>query len=806
MARAVEFTQPIRWLHDARDDLWSGWRRLTRDLRGTAAVVLVLASGIGLSVAMFAVADTVLRRPLPVADQQRIVVLWGEAGGSMRTLPLAPKHFDRFRSESRALQEVAGTLSIDSWAQPVRDGDQTFRANISPVTGNFFAVLGSNAVLGRTLEAADDHPGAPPVAVIGYSMWRGRFASDPAVLGRRLQLRNSRVVAVVGVAPLGLEYPTGTDVWVPFATFSAVEVMPIGRLSSGATAQDAADELRASFDREANTEWRGLRAAAVPLPSLIVGDVRSALLLLTVAGAVLLLTACCNVSNLLLLRGSARQQELAVRQALGASRGRIARLLLVENLPVAFVAGLMGAAIATELIRVLAAVAPQNIPRLEEVRVQAVPLGSAVLVGCAAALCAALMPALWLSRDGTFLLRGGRNTTSGQGAVLAQRTMIVFQMAFAVFVLFVAGLLGRTLQALHAIDTGLAVDHVAVVELSWPERKFATGERVAAMFDSLLPRIRALPGVKSVAVVGVVPFTGATGGWDGPFVAEGQFSPAQVFNFAVVGADYFETLGMTLRSGRSFDSKDRGGSAPVAIVSEQAARLLGIESVAVGRRIRLGESGEWRTVVGVAAETRYRAIREPAPTVYLPLAQFSEVMTLITTLVVRTDGRPASAVPSIRDAVVQTDADLTVLHAAALGDLIDRQFAGARLNAVLLSLFAAGAVLLAAVGLYSVLSAAVKARRRELAIRQAIGASPARLRGMVVVQVVWLGGTGLALGLAGGLACARLLGAVLYGVAPNDEYTVSGVVAFLTITAAAAGYVPARRATRSDVMAVLREA
>jgi ABC-type antimicrobial peptide transport system permease subunit len=192
--------------------------------------------------------------------------------------------------------------------------------------------------------------------------------------------------------------------------------------------------------------------------------------------------------------------------------------------------------------------------------------------------------------------------------------------------------------------------------------------------------------------------------------------------------------------------------------------------------------------------------------VYLPLAQFSEVMTLITTLVVRTDGRPASAVPSIRDAVVQTDADLTVLHAAALGDLIDRQFAGARLNAVLLSLFAAGAVLLAAVGLYSVLSAAVKARRRELAIRQAIGASPARLRGMVVVQVVWLGGTGLALGLAGGLACARLLGAVLYGVAPNDEYTVSGVVAFLTITAAAAGYVPARRATRSDVMAVLREA
>jgi predicted permease len=797
----------MRWLHDGREDLWFGCRRLTRDLGATTAVMLVLACGISLSVAFFAVTDTVLRRPLPVLDQERIVVLWGEAGGSMRTLPLTPQHFERFRNEARTLQEVAGTLSIDSWAQPVRDGEQAFRVNLSPVTGNFFGVLGSTAVLGRTLVPADDHPGAAPVAVLSYSLWRARFSGNPAVLGRRLELRNSRVVTVVGVAPPGLEYPAGTEIWVPFANLSAVEVVPLGRLASQATAREAAAELRASFEREPKNEWRGLRAAAVPLPSLILGEVRPALLLFTVAAAVLLLTACFNVSNLLLLRGAARQQELAVRQALGASQGRIIRLLLVESLPVALLGGLIGAGMATALVRVLVALAPANIPRLAEVRLQGVPLGLAVLVAGAAALGSAVMPALWLSRHVTLFHRGAGNTTARTNAVVAQRAMVAFQMGLAVFVLFVAGLLGRTLQALNAIDTGLAVDDLAVVELSLPDRKFATGERVAAMYESLLQRIKALPGVTSVATVNVVPFTGATGGWDGPFVADGQPSPALVFNFAVVGAEYFEAMGIRLRSGRTFDGNDRQGSAPVAIVSEQAARLLGVENGAVGRRIRLGDSPEgWRTIIGVAAETRYRAIREAAPTVYLPLGQFSEVMTLITTLVVRTDGRPAAVVRSIREAVVQTHPDVSVLHAAALTDLVSGQFTGPRLNAVLLSLFGAGAALLAGVGLYSVLAAPVKARRRELAIRQAIGATPARLRRIVVVQGVWLCGAGLAFGLAGGLASGRLLGTVLYGVVPNDLYTVFGVVILLMVISMAASYVPARLATRPDVIALLRDA
>ena len=797
----------MRWLHDAREDLWFGCRRLTRDRDSTAAIVLVLACGIALSVAIFAIADTVLRRPLPVRAQEDIVVLWGEAAGSMRTLPLTARHFERFRHEARALEEVAGTLALDSGAQPVRDDEQTFRANVAPVTGNFFSVLDVQPALGRRFVQGDDRPGAAPVAVISHALWRGQYAGHPAVLGRRLELRNSRVATIVGVAPPGLEYPTGTEIWVPFATLPAGEVMPVARLSPQATEHDAAEELRASFEREPRSEWRGLRGAAVPLPTLILGDVQPALRLLTAAAAVLLLVACFNVSHLLLLRGAARQREIAVRQALGASHGRIIRLLLAESLPLAVLGGLAGAWMAAELVRVLVALAPGNIPRLEEVRLEGVPLTLAFLVTCAATFGSAVVPALWFSRDVAPVNTSGRNVTAAGHAVVIQRVLVVFQVGLAVFVLFLAGLLGRTLQNLHGIDTGLAVDRVAVVELSWPDRKFAGGERIAAMYEVLLARIKALPGARSVGTVGVVPFTGATAGWDGPFVAEGQSSPAQVFNFAVVGGEYFETLGIRLRSGRAFERNDRHGSLPVAIVSEQAARLLDAGTGAVGRRIRLaGSPADWRTIVGVSAETRYRAFREAAPTVYLPLEQFPEVMPLITTLVVRTDARPAAVVPSIRDAVAQTDPDVTVLRAAPLSELVSGQFTGPRLNAILVSVFAGGAALLAAAGLYSLLAAAVRARHRELAIRQAVGATPARLRLMVVAQGAWLCGTGLAVGLAGGLASERLIGSVLYGVAANDLYTAAGVVVFVTVTSVMASYLPARRATQPDTLALLRNA
>ncbi len=793
----------LAWLRDTQNDFRSGLRRLIREPQSASAIILVLACGVGLSVAIFTTANTVLRSPLPVRDEQRIVVLWGQAAESMRTLPLTPEHFEHFRRETRALQEVAGTIGVDSWPQPVRDGHETFRINLAPVTGNFFHVLGARVVLGRALSPEDDHPGAEPVAVISFPLWRARFARSPAVLGRRLELRSGRVATIVGVAAAGLEYPTGTDVWVPFSTTWVPEVTPLGRLARTATAQDAAAELAASFERESAGSWRGLRAAAVPFPSLIVGAVRPALLLLTAAAGVLLLAACLNVGNLLLLRGTARQHELAVRRALGASHGRLVRLLLVETLPLALISGALGAWLSAGLLQLLVAMTA-SVPRLEEVRLGGVPLALAVLVSGIAALVSGLLPALLLSTRNDHLLRASRGATSSAGTALTQRALVVFQMALAVFMLFVAGLLGRTLQSLQAIDTGLDADHVTVVELSWPDGKFSN-QKVAALYENLLPNLKALPGVTSAATVNVVPFTGATGGWDGRFVAEGEESASPVLNLAVVGAEYFETMGVRIRDGRGFDTTDRQGSIPVAVLSRGAARLLGGEEHILGRRIRFGDApGKWRTVVGVAPETRYRAIRGSAPTVYIPIAQFDEVASMITTVAVRTSGHAAS-IASIRDAVTRTDSDVAVLHAAALRDLVTEQFTGPRFNAVLLALFAAGALLLAVVGLYSVLAGSVRTRRRELAIRQAVGATPARLRAMVVAQGLGLCAAGLAAGLVAGFATGRLLDSVLYGVTANDPGTVFGAAALLTLASLAAAYWPARQSTSPDLTALLRD-
>ncbi len=794
------------WLASVVQDVRLGCRSVSRSAAFTALAVLVLGCGIGFSVAIFSVADVVLRRPLPIEDEAGVVVLWGRAVRSMRTLPLTPAHFDRYRREARALRDVAGTVAVDSWAQAVRDGDDTFRANLSPVTGNFFSVLGVTPVVGRTLREEDDRAGAPPVAVISYSFWRRRYASNPAVLGRRLALQSDHVFTVIGVAPAGLEYPGGTEIWIPFAAFPTPEVTPLGRLRAGVSARDAERELQASFNREPTREWTGLAGAATPIRALIVGDLAPALLLLSVAAALLLATACLNVGSLLLVRGSARRVEFAVRRALGADGRRITRQLLAESVPLALLAGVLGAWLAVQLLRLLA-LAPADVPRLEEVRLQPFPLVLAAVVSAAAAFGAALVPALWLARGVSPSLRASdRSTTATRGTVTAQRALVVCQVSLAVVVLFAAGLLIRSLRQLEDIDTGLDIDRLAIVELGWPDSKFRNAALVGAFYDRLLSRIAVLPGVVSTAPVNVVPFTGATGGWDGRFVAEGQPDNGQVFSLSVVGEDYFPTMGIRLRRGRAFEPSDREGAVPIAIVSEDAGRVLWPGQIAVGKRIRLGEPGSvWRTVVGVAPENRYRALRESAPTVYLPMRQFVEVLPLVNTVAVRTAGPPERVLASLRMAVKQTDPGVATLAVSGMRERIARQLATPRLNAVLLGAFGAGALLLAAVGLYAVMAGTVRERRRELAIRQAIGATPGRLRALVVLQALTMCSAGLALGLVVSFGAGRALASILYGVEATDGRTIAGVLAILLATCAIASYVPARRATQADTMELLRQ-
>ena len=802
------------WPDDFRQDSALAVRTLLRAHGFTAAAVVTLGLGIGLAVAMFTVSDAVLRRPLPVRDQERVVVLWGEGKGSVRRLPLTPEHFERFREGPRTLQEMAGTLSARAAPLPVRDGQRALMLNLAAVTGNFFGVLGSPPALGRTLRPDDDVVGAAPVMVISHSLWHTHFNGDPSVIGHHLALLQSGVTyTVVGVASPGLEYPAGADLWVPL--HAGVEVVPLGRLARDATPRQAAAELRASFQRDASVAWRDLRAGSSPLPQVVTGDVRSALLILSSAAALLLLIACINVANLLLVRASGRMQEIAVRQALGAGRGRILRQLLTESSVLALAGGLLGVALAETLVRGLLVLAPPELPRLEEIRLAGVPFGMAVAVTVAATLAVGLIPALRASGSVASRVHGGgRSSTEPKARRREQHVLAIAQVGLAIVVLSAAGLLSRSLWQLERLDMGFTTDRLAILQLAWPTGKFDTPESLYALYDLLVPRVEALPNVVSAAPFSVRPFAGATGGIDGPFAPEGtpeaELATSPTLSTEVVGPGYFRTFRVPLLRGRAFTDADREDSPRVVVVSEDVAQLFWPGEDPVGKRLGLGRperAEDWWTVVGVVPAIRYRVLREAVSTVYVSYRQFiggPGMLAAPRMLAVRARGEPAAVVPSVRHAIHETDRGVVVTGAETMERIVANQLAQPRLVAALLGVFGTGALLLAAIGLYAVLAYLVWRRTRELAIRQALGASPSRLRSSVLGQALVIAGVGIVLGLAGALAGGRLIRSFLFGVAPNDPLTLVGVAAMLLIVALAAAYVPARRASRADPAALLR--
>jgi putative ABC transport system permease protein len=817
VAQAFESLRDQRglpWLDRLHQDIRYSVRTLLRSPGFSLPAVATLALGIGLAVAMFAVFDAVLRQPLPVADQNRLVVLWGEQPGSIRKMPLIGEHYERFREEAQTLAAVTGTLSARAGPHAALDRDDAFSLGLAPVAGNFFDVLGTRPVAGRLLRPDDDGKGAAPVMVISERLWGTRFARDPAAIGRRVALHESDLTyTIVGVAPIGLEYPAGSDAWVTFAPLfeAPIEVVPLGRLKPGATPALAAGDLRASFAQEPPGR-RELAAGARPIADLVVGDVRPALVVLSAAAALLLLIACLNVANLLLVRASSRSHELGVRRALGAGRGRLVRQLLTESVVLALAAGALGALLAHGLLGVLVALAPPELPRLDVVAVARAPFGVAAAITGLAVMVFGVFPAIWATgRESIVIRTGGSPGTPPASRRGAQHALVVFQVALAIVVLTAGGLLTRTWQELERLDVGFTPDRAAMVQLAWPRERFDSGDKVAALYQRLVPRLEALPDIVAAAPVNMAPFSGALAGWDGWFVPEGRPDLERappVLNMAVVGAGFFEALGVPVLQGRAFADADREGAVRVVVISERAARTLWPSAAPLGRRLSLGPpSGpeDWWTVVGIVPETRYRAFREPTPTVYLPTDQFPDVLPMITTIAVGTVGDPRATLPAIRHVVAEVDRDVIVTSAAPLRELMDRQLAQPRLSAILLGLFSFGALVLASIGLYAVLAYVVRQRMRELAIRNALGAPPARLRAMVFGQAAGLAGVGIVFGLTAALAGGRFLQSVLYGVPAADPVTLTGVALLLIAVALLAAALPARRAARVDTMILIRE-
>lgn len=793
-----------------------GVRNLARTPGFTTSAILVLALGIGLATAVFTIADALLLRPLPVQDQDRIVVLWGEtADGSFKTNPLLLPDARVFAEQTQSLERTAFFQYGGAAPAAVRDGDHISRLNRALVSGQFFAVLGVRPVLGRILDARDDVAGVRSVVVLSYSAWQQRFGGDPQVVGRRIQFYEDNVTStIVGVMPQGLDYPRGTDFWAPLVATTrraalsdaALDVDVIGRLAPFATIADARGELTAFFGRADAPAWqRDVRGVAYTLPRLVLGDTRPALMAFGAACVLLLLITCINVANLLLVRGLGRTREVAVRSALGGSRAQIARLLIAENALLALGGGGLGVMVARGAVGAFVAFAPSGFPHLDEIQLNASVIGGAAAITAAALLIFGLFPALATARPN--LQRGLRSDARQTPTRRARRTteaLVVGQLALAVVVLAVSGVVVRSLIELERADLAFEPSHLMIGELAFREDQYASAAKRLALFDTLTSRLDAVPGVRGVSPVVTVPFSV---GWDGRPVVEGQSAEDAfrnpVLNIDLVGPGYLKTFGIPLLRGRWFTAADAAGAPPVVAVSQSAARQYWPHEDPVGKRLTFQAGGPWLTVVGVIPDIRYRDLRDARPSIYIPLRQ-SFFPFAPTTLAIRTTTAPGDLVPAIRHAIADAAPGVELSSAVPFGIFLGDILARPRLDTLLLAVFAGAALLVAAIGLFGLLATMIRQRTHELGVRMALGATRRDLRRMIVGRGVLIAGIGAAIGLAGAALANRLVVALLYEVSPTDGMTLAAVTVLLLTVAGCASVAAARASTRIDPAIALR--
>jgi putative ABC transport system permease protein len=816
----------------AMRDLMQDLRLARRGFRRTpaffATAVLILTLGIGLSVAIFTVFRTVLIRQLPVVDQDRVVVMWTYGADPTADLVTGTRDLSVVRQESRTLSAVAAVAHRPATPSPFASGDRSVMLNRGMVTGNFFDVLGVRPALGRLLRSGDDEPAVPPplhsngpsrALVLSYRAWQQTFGGDSSAVGRDLvePLIQGRYT-IVGVAPPGFDYPAGADYWIPMWSgwHSEVSAFAVGRLAPGATVEAAREEYftiqkRLDEQRPQPLDLHGAHAAT--FTETVLGNVRPVLALLTAAVALLLLIACLNVGNLLLLRASSRTREIAVRRALGASFGRIARQLVVEAVAIATTGGVLGCLLAAALLRLLVAYAPPKLlPRLDEVQLAGTPIMTAVFVTAVAVLLFGLAPALLAARTDLAAplrnnSRAGRETRRRRAV---RQTLVVSQIALAVLMLGGAGLLARSLERLERQETGFVSDHLSVAWYSWNVRRYDSWPKTLALGDRLVRRIQEVPGVTAATQVVVPPLVGK-GIWRIPIETENDIADDaadRTFSAEFGGAEFFRTFGVPVLRGRVFTESDRQGAPLVAIVSESVAQRLWPDQDPIGQQLRVpGASGEslgggdaWRTVVGVAHDTHLRTVREATPTVYFPSLQgFWQGHVAI-----RSSRELSELLPALGAAGHDVDPELELWSPRTMDEVLAEPLAQPRLSALLMSSFGLVALLLAAIGLFGVMASLVHERTREFGVRMALGATPARVRRQVLAGAAAIAGAGVAVGLAASLAASRLMNSVLFQVSPTDPIALIGACVVLLVVAGAAAYLPARRATAIDPMEALR--
>ncbi len=797
-----------------RHDVRIALRGFRRSPSFTVTAVLILAIGIGMAVAMFTVFDAVVVRPLPVTNPDRIVELYTYKGDQNTDYYLLRGDLRQAAATSKALRDIAGIAHWGAVPAPLVDGDRPLVLNRSLVTGNFFGLLGVRPLHGRLVQPSDEAQGAELVLALSYKAWREHFGGDASVVGRRLLEPYSRkTYRVIGVAPPGLEYPSGTDFWIPvWQPSDRMSVIAVARLAPDATVGSAQSEFLTTMRALGpDRDYDGVHIET--FAQAVVGDVTPVLAVLTAAVALLLVIACVNVGNLMLLRAASRARELSVRRALGATYADIVRQLVVESGLLGVAGGALGVATAVALIKLLLAYAPAQLPRVDIIGLAGTPVVLATLVTVAAVLLFGVVPALVASRGelASPLRFDSRAGTETRARRRVRHALVASQVALALVMLAGAALLGRSLERLQGISLGYDPDGLSLISVAFPGDAYtdSTGgidtQRLNAVGDRLAPAYRAVPGVTAVTQILVPPFLG-TGIFIGRLDLEGQ-TPEEmksnpVFPMEAGGADYFSLFAIPIRRGRAFTEADVEKAEHVAVVSEAAAQRLWPNEDPIGKRIRFwsADTTQWRTVVGVAGDIHYRSLRESTPEIYLPWKQSYWQGAFA----IRTTGSLTSVLPALRRATAEVNPGLTLWQADEMSSLLSQPLAQPRMSAILLGGFALVSMLLAAIGLYGVMASTVRGSMRELGVRAALGASPERLRRGVLVQALSVTAAGAVVGLVAALAGSRLLAKLLFQVSPADPVSMLGSAALLILVALVAAYLPARHATKVDPVQALR--
>jgi len=806
-------------------ELRGAWRQMCRRPGGAAAAVLTLTLGIAAATAMFALVDGVVLRPLPVRDQSSLAVLWRQPSVTGHThVPFTARDIDALgRSGSRTLDGIAAVGMQGAGAVAVMENGHAGTLRLAPVTGSFFDVLGSVPVVGRALRPADDVAGAAGTLVLAYGTWQRRYGGDTQVVGRHVFIA-SQPFAIVGVMPPGLDYPRGTEAWTTVAaqagtaansTFKdaiAAELDAIVRLRAGTSLAAAREELGTLLARVAPVSVGvsgPLRPELHAFDRTVLGDARITVLALFGAVVLVLLLVTANVATLLLMRGEARMPELAVRAALGASRGRLAGQLLLESLVLALCAAVLAVPAASGLLKAVLAWAPPGLPRSETVAIGARAFVFCAAIALTAAGAAALAPVVAIVR-GRLAERVGAlgRATADRAGRTGRQILVASQLALAVMLVAATALLTQSLLRLERVDAGFDVDRLVVASLAVPQATSANRTRHLRLLSDLVARLREVDTIASATPINVQPFSGL--GWSVPaFLAEGQDAARGRDNpgldLEAVHPGYFETFGLPIVRGRAFRPSDRDGALPVAIVSEDVAARTWPGQDPIGRRLKMGQAvtdAMWLTVVGVAGNSRYRDLAVQHPVLYVPAEQ---LIVAAQALVVRTRAPLADTAAAMRAAVRDVDPAVSVMAVQPLDELRQAPLARPRFAASLSAAFGATALFLSALGVFTVTATSVQQRRAELRVRLALGATPARIRWLVIGEGLRLAAIGTAIGTAGGLVAARWLSNLLFDIRTSDPPSFIGSAVLLLLSALLASMVPACRAARSNPADRLRE-